>query len=131
MQLAPRRDAVDLSEETVASRELFLGGVFEVREALLHDRWRAENVPLLSQVAAPAGTRADELISPSLSAYKTAATASEKQDRTSDADVSLKTFRAPKSSIDQRIFSGFGVNIRILLEYRLTSRHVLNLLSDD
>jgi len=66
VQLAPRRDAVDLRKEKVASRELFLGGVFEVREALLHDRWRAGNVALLSQVAAPAETAAAELISASL-----------------------------------------------------------------
>ena len=40
MQLAPRRHAVDLSEEAVAPRQLLLGGVFEVGKALLHDRWQ-------------------------------------------------------------------------------------------
>jgi len=49
VQLAPRRYVINLSEKTVAPRELFLGGVFEVGEALLHDRWRARNVASLSQ----------------------------------------------------------------------------------
>lgn len=44
VQLAPRCHAIDLS-------------------ALLHDPWRARNVVALSQVAAPAGTGATELIS--------------------------------------------------------------------
>lgn len=38
VQLAPRRGAVDLGEEPVTSRQLLLGGVFEVGEASLHDR---------------------------------------------------------------------------------------------
>ena len=63
---APGCHAIDISEKKVAPRELFLGGVFEVGEALLHDRWRARNVALLSQVAAPSGTGATELISASL-----------------------------------------------------------------
>jgi hypothetical protein len=50
MQPAPRSDAVDLSEETVTPRDLLLGGVLEVGEALLHGRWRAGNMALLSQV---------------------------------------------------------------------------------
>jgi hypothetical protein len=66
VQLAPGRNTVNLFEKTVAPRELFLGSVFEVGEALLHDRWRAGNVPLLSQVAALVGTGAGELISASL-----------------------------------------------------------------
>lgn len=44
VQLAPRCDAVDLSEETVSPRELFLGGVFEVGEAHSHDQWHAGNL---------------------------------------------------------------------------------------
>jgi hypothetical protein len=55
VRLASRRYAIDLSEKTVAPREFFLDRVFEVAEALLHDRWRAMGVALLSQVAAPAG----------------------------------------------------------------------------
>jgi hypothetical protein len=44
VELAPRRHAVDLGEEAIAPRELFLGGVFEVREGLLYGRCRAMNV---------------------------------------------------------------------------------------
>ena len=60
MQLAPRRHAVDLSEEAVAPRQLLLGGVFEVGKALLHDRWQTVGMPLLSQVGLPQGTAFDE-----------------------------------------------------------------------
>lgn len=66
VQFAPRRDVVDPSEESVSPRELFLGVVFEVREALLHHQWQARNVALLSQVAVPAGTGAAKLITVSL-----------------------------------------------------------------
>lgn len=66
VQLAPRCHVICLSWKTVAPRELFLGGVFEVGKALLYDLWRARNVASLSQVAAPAGTGAAELISVSL-----------------------------------------------------------------
>ncbi len=66
VQLAPGRNTANLFEKTVAPRELFLGSVFEVGEALLHDRWRAGNVPLLSQVAVLVGTGTGELISASL-----------------------------------------------------------------
>jgi hypothetical protein len=44
VEFALRRHAVGLGEEAVAPRELFLGGVFEVREGLLHGRCRAMNV---------------------------------------------------------------------------------------
>ena len=60
MQLAPRCHAVDLREKTVAPRQLFLGGVFEVGEALLHGRWQTVGMPLLSQVGLPQGTVPDE-----------------------------------------------------------------------
>ncbi len=66
VQLAPRRGHIDLGEEAVAARQLLLGCVLKVGKALLHDRWQTGNVALLSQVAAPAGTRAAELIRASL-----------------------------------------------------------------
>ena len=56
VQLAPRRDAINLSEKTVAPCKLLFGSVFEVGEALLHGRCRAVNVPILSQVGASVGT---------------------------------------------------------------------------
>ena len=37
VQLAPRRHAVDLGQEAVAPRQLFLGGVLKVGKTLLHD----------------------------------------------------------------------------------------------
>jgi hypothetical protein len=50
VQLVPRRCAVDLSEEVVASRQPLLGGVFEIGESSLNDRLASGDVPLLSQV---------------------------------------------------------------------------------
>ena len=38
MQLRPRGHLIDLCKKAVAPRQLFLGSVFEVRKALLHDR---------------------------------------------------------------------------------------------
>lgn len=55
MQLAPRRHTVDLGQEAVAPRQLFLGGVFKVGEGLLHDGSHRVNVALLSQVGLPQG----------------------------------------------------------------------------
>ena len=45
MQLATRRYAVYLREETVTPRQLLLGGVFKVGEALLHGQWRTVAIP--------------------------------------------------------------------------------------
>jgi hypothetical protein len=41
MQLPPRGHTADLSEEPVAPSQLLLGSIFDVREALLHDQWQA------------------------------------------------------------------------------------------
>jgi hypothetical protein len=50
MQLRSRRHLVDLCEEAVTPRQLFLGGVFEVGKTLLHGRLVTGERALLSQV---------------------------------------------------------------------------------
>ena len=66
MQLAQRRYAVDLSEETFTPRQFLLGGVFKLGKPPLHGRWRTVVMPLLSQVGPLQGTASDELSSTSL-----------------------------------------------------------------
>jgi hypothetical protein len=60
VQLAPRRPAADFGAKTVTPCQPLFGSVLEVGEALLHDRRRAVNVPISSQVGVPAGTSAGE-----------------------------------------------------------------------
>jgi len=60
VQLAPRGHTVDFGEQTVTPCQLLFGSVFEVGEAPLHDRWRAVNIPILSQVDTQAGTSTAE-----------------------------------------------------------------------
>ena len=64
-QHAPRGLAVEHGLDAVASDRLFLGGGFKVGKALLHDRWRPGRVVILSQMNAPQGMAADELINAS------------------------------------------------------------------
>ena len=64
-QHAPRGLAVEHGQDALASDRLFHGGGYKVGKALLHDRWRPGRVVILSQMNAPQGMAADELINAS------------------------------------------------------------------
>jgi hypothetical protein len=61
----PKGGAVEHGQDALASDRLFLGGGYKVGKALLHDRWRPGRVVILSQMNAPQGMAADELINAS------------------------------------------------------------------